>query len=204
MLYLEIGGQSMLKFRKSIVESIKMPYIEKYGFYGAYFRLETSLNRMQKEGDAAERLALEYLKKRKMIGENFETNAILELKNIKIEADIVDHDNKIIYEVKSRKLYETGKREIKKKWNLFQHQKRFSQYENYKFHGIVVTKEENGTLKVNRPNQFLNSTYNHEEQHARMQEFYKLVTTYKNHPQTKKKQQEYILKKKTSQKKRTQ
>lgn len=186
----------MLKFRKSIVESIKMPYIEKYGFYGAYFRLETSLNRMQKEGDAAEALALAYLKKHKMLGEQHETNAVLELKNIKIEADIVDHDNKIIYEVKSRKLYEVGKREIKKKWNLFQHQKHTSKYEEYKFHGIVVTKNENGTMKVNRPNLFLNSTYNHEEQNARMQEFFSLVTEYKNHPQTRKKQREYIERKK--------
>ncbi|MGL4663277.1 MAG: hypothetical protein ACRCV7_06320 [Culicoidibacterales bacterium] len=186
----------MLKFRKSIVESIKMPYIEKYGFYGAYFRLETSLNRMEKEGDKAEELALEYLKLKNIISENYETNVILELRNIKIEADIVDHDNKVIYEVKSRKLYEAGKREIKKKWNLFQHQKEQTPYQNYKFHGIVVTKNENGTLKVNNPNLFLNSTYNHADQHARMQEFFTLVNTYKNHPQTKKKQQEYIAKKK--------
>lgn len=196
MLYLFIGGQPMLKFRKSIVESIKMPYIEKYGFYGAYFRLETSLNRMEKEGDVAEALALKYLQDKNIISSDYQTNVILELRNIKIEADIVDHGNKVIYEVKSRKLYEAGKREIKKKWNLFQHQKRETQYNDYKFHGIVVTKNENGTLKVNKPNLFLNSTYNHVEQHARMQEFYKLVNTYKNHPQTKKKQQEYIAKKK--------
>lgn len=188
----------MLKFRKSIVESIKMPYIEKYGFYGAYFRLETSLNRMVKEGDKAEELALEYLKLKNIISENYDTNVILELRNIKIEADIVDHDNQIIYEVKSRKLYEAGKREIKKKWNLFQHQKEQTPYQNYKFHGIVVTKNENGTLKVNNPNLFLNSTYNHAEQHARMKEFFSLVHTYKNHPQTKKKQREYIAKKKQS------
>lgn len=185
----------MLKFRKSIVESIKMPYIEKYGFYGAYFRLETSLNRMKKEGDKAEELALEYLKLKDILSDDYATNAILELQHIKIEADIVDHGNKIIYEVKSRKLYEAGKREIKKKWNLFQHQKQNSSYHDYQFHGIVVTKSENGTLKVNKPNLFLNSTYNHVDQQARMQEFYTLVNTYKNHPQTKKKQQEYIAKK---------
>lgn len=186
----------MFKFRKSIVESIKMPYIEKYGFYGAYFRLETSLNRMEKEGDKAEQLALEYLKLKGIISDDYKTNVILELRNIKIEADIVDHENKIIYEVKSRKLYETGKREIKKKWNLFQHQKESSAYNDYQFHGIVVTKNEKGTLKVNNPNLFLNSTYNHGEQDERMNEFFKLVSLYKSHPQTRQKQQEYIAKKK--------
>lgn len=169
----------MKKFRKSIVESMKLSKIHEYGFYSAYGRLERSLNTMEKEGDVAEALAVEYLKKRGLLGASYETNAVIELRNILIETDIIDHTNKIIYEVKSRKLYETGKSEIRKKWHLFQHQRGRTPYVHYKFYGIVVTKQPNGSLRVHRPNTFANATYNHEKQVADMQKFYDLLSEYK-------------------------
>lgn len=169
----------MAKFRKSIVESMKMAKIEQYGFFSAYYRLEKSLNSMEKEGDVAEALALQYLIDNQIIGEHYELNKVIELRNIKMEADIIDHENKIVYEVKSRKLYDVGRSEIRKKWNLFQHQKGNSFYAVYKFQGIVVTKEANSVLKVHKPNLFLNAKYNHALANEKMQSYFKLLNEYK-------------------------
>jgi hypothetical protein len=93
---------------------------------------------MDKEGDLAEELAIEHLKKNKLLSENYRTNAVIALNTIKIEADIIDYDNKIIYETKSRRNGELAKKAVKQKWNVFQYDKKGSIYQEYDFKGIVV------------------------------------------------------------------
>lgn len=132
------------KYRKSIVEAMDTEKTKKYGFDTAYFIFERSINNMAKEGDEAELMALEYLKQRKELGENYATNKIIALNNIKIEADIIDYDKKIIYETKSRKTGKLAKQAVIKKWKVFEYDKYNSNYEKFKFKGIIVANYTDG------------------------------------------------------------
>lgn len=133
-----------VKYRKSIIKSMDEKFVKKYGFEDSYRRFERSINMMDKEGDLAEELAIEHLKKNKLLSDNYRTNAVIALNTIKIEADIIDYDNKIIYETKSRRNGELAKKAVKQKWNVFQYDKKGSIYEQYEFKGIVVANYEVG------------------------------------------------------------
>ncbi len=133
-----------MKYRKSIVKSMDESFVRKYGFEDSYRRFERSINRMQKEGDEAELLALEYLKERNLLSDNYRENAVIALKTIKIEADIIDYDNKVIYETKSRRSGELAKMACKQKWYVFEYDRRGSRYEDFEFKGIVVANYETG------------------------------------------------------------
>lgn len=132
------------KYRKTIVEAMDPKFVEIFGFDRSYFVFERSINKMSKEGDLAEELALQYLKDKGLLGTEYRTNQVITLRNIKIEADIIDYDNKIIYETKSRKNREVAKKACKEKWRWFQFEKDKSYYRNYTFKGIVVENQEAG------------------------------------------------------------
>lgn len=131
-------------YRKSIVEAMDIEKTKKYGFDTAYFIFERSINRLEKEGDEAEEMAVEYLKEKNLLSNNYSTNRIIALKNIKIEADIIDYDNKIIYETKSRKTGKLAKQAVIKKWRVFEFDKKGSIYQNFQFKGIMVANYNNG------------------------------------------------------------
>lgn len=150
------------KYRKSIVESMCDEKVKKYGFDESYFRFEKSINRMSKSGDEAEKLAVEYLIDKKILSSNYRTNIVIALNKIKIEADIIDYDKKIVYETKSRKTGEIAKMAIKEKWRTFEFDKINSNYEDYTFVGIVVANYDTGK-KVKGLAKFENSTYNSEK-----------------------------------------
>lgn len=137
---------SSKKYRKSIVEAMDEEKTKKYGFEKAYIIFENSINRLEKEGDSAEHLGVEYLRKRKLLSDNYRTNKIIALNTIKIEADIIDYDRKIIYETKSRKTAKSAKQAVIKKWKTFEYDRKGSNYENYQFIGILVANYENGQV----------------------------------------------------------
>lgn len=147
------------KYRISIVESMSDEKVIEYGFEKSYYLFERSINNMSKEGDKAEKAALNYLKKKHCLSDNYRTNRVIALNTIKIEADIIDYDNKIIYETKSRKTGMQAKMAIKKKWAIFEHDKKDSNYEDYTFKGIVVSNYENG-MKIKGIAEFDNQNYN--------------------------------------------
>lgn len=149
------------KYRISIVESMKEEKVKKYGFERSYFIFERSINNMEKEGDVAEKAAIKYLKKHKLLSNNFSTNRVITLNSIRIEADIIDYDNKIIYETKSRKTGIQAKMAIKKKWAVFQYDKQGSRYQNFTLVGIVVSNYDSG-MKIKGLAKFDNDTYNKE------------------------------------------
>ena len=133
-----------VKYRKSIIKSMDEKFVKKYGFEESYRRFERSINMMDKEGDLAEELAIQHLKDNNQLSDNYRTNAVIALNTIKIEADIIDYDNRIIYETKSRRNGELAKKAVKQKWNVFQYDKDGSIYQNYEFKGIVVANYEAG------------------------------------------------------------
>lgn len=126
------------KYRISIIEGMKDEKVKKYGFERSYIIFEKSINRLQKEGDEAEEMALQYLQEQGLLGENYSTNRVIVLGSIKIEADIIDYDNKIIYETKSRKTGKLAKQAVIKKWKIFEYDKANSLYKDFQFKGIVV------------------------------------------------------------------
>ncbi|WP_423364631.1 hypothetical protein [Mycoplasma sp. P36-A1] len=132
------------KYRISIVESMSELKVKQYGFEKSYFLFEKSINHMEKEGDKAERAALNYLKDLKVLGNNYSCNRVITLNSIRIEADIIDYDNKIIYETKSRKTGIQAKMAIKKKWAIFEFDKKNSIYADFIFKGIVVSNYTDG------------------------------------------------------------
>ncbi len=132
------------KYRKSIVEAMDETKTKKYGFEKAYFIFERSINQMAKEGDEAEEMALKELKRRNLLSDNYSCNRVIALNNIKIEADIIDYDNKIIYETKSRKTGKLAKQAVIKKWKVFEYDKENSNYQNFKFKGIIVANYADG------------------------------------------------------------
>ena len=152
----------VVKYRKSIVKAMKEDKVSLYGFEDSYRRFESSINRMEKEGDAAELLAIEYLNERSLLSTNYRANKVIALGTIKIEADIIDFDNKVVYETKSRKNGEAAKNAIREKWRIFEYDKIGSNYSDYTFVGIVVANYEAGK-KVKGLAHFKNSTINQEK-----------------------------------------
>ncbi len=132
------------KYRKTIVEAMEPKYVEIFGFDKSYFVFERSINKMAKEGDVAEALALKHLKDNGILGADYRTNQIITLRNIKIEADIIDYDNKIVYETKSRKNRDVARKACKEKWRWFEYEKAKTRYADYKFKGIIVENQEAG------------------------------------------------------------
>ncbi len=132
------------KYRISIIDAMQPDKIKKYGFERSYIIFERSVNRQVKSGDLAEQRGLEYLQSNGMLSQNYATNKVICLNRIKIEADIIDYDNKIVYETKSRKNYELAKGAIRDKWMVFEYDKSKSYYRDYTFKGIIVVNEESG------------------------------------------------------------
>lgn len=130
------------KYRKSIIESMDEEKIKKYGFEKSYMIFENSVNRLEKSGDIAEKMAVEYLKEKDMLSKNFSLNRVISLGKIKIEADIIDYDNKVIYETKSRKNGHLARQAVIQKWKVFEYDKKNSGYEKFKFVGIIVANYE--------------------------------------------------------------
>lgn len=172
-------------YRKSIVEAMSEEYVIKYGFEDSYRRFERSINNMSKEGDEAERLALDYLKKRDLVSSNIRTNQVIALKSIKIEADIIDYDKKIVYEIKSRKSALQAKKAIKEKYRLFEYDKKHSNYQNYEFHGIIVENRET-TKVVKGIAKFEHTNINDEIMKQVFEKHIELVNYYKNIPRSEK------------------
>lgn len=166
------------KYRKSIVKSMGDDFVLRYGFEDSYRRFEGSINRMQKEGDVAEELAVKHLKELGVLSNNYKTNAVIVLNTIKIEADIIDFDNKIVYETKSRRTGELAKKACKQKWNIFQYDKVGSFYENFDFHGIVVANYEQGQ-QVKGIAKFEKSTFNSEKMQESFENHYNRVEHFK-------------------------
>ena len=162
------------KYRKSIVKSMDEKFVMKYGFEDSYRRFERSINRMDKEGDLAEELAVKYLKEKGLLSDNIRVNAVIALNTIKIEADIIDYDNKIIYETKSRRNGELAKKAVKQKWNIFEFDKKGSIYENYEFKGIVVANYEEGPV-VKGIASFDSSKFNRDRQVESFKKHYEKV-----------------------------
>jgi len=162
------------KYRKSIVKSMDEKFVMKYGFEDSYRRFERSINRMDKEGDLAEELAVKYLKEKGLLSDNIRVNAVIALNTIKIEADIIDYDNKIIYETKSRRNGELAKKAVKQKWNIFEFDKKGSIYETYEFKGIVVANYEGGPI-VKGIASFDSSKFNRDRQAESFKKHYEKV-----------------------------
>lgn len=168
-----------VKYRKSIVKSMNEDFVKKYGFEDSYRRFESSINRMSKEGDVAEELAIKYLKSKGLLSDNYRENAIIALNTIKIEADIIDYDNKIIYETKSRKSGELAKLACKQKWYVFEYDRQGSIYEEYEFKGIVVANYETGQ-KVKGIVSFDPERFNSEKQERDFKEHFKRIEYFKS------------------------
>ncbi len=159
------------KYRKTIVEAMDPKFVEIFGFDKSYQVFERSINRMEKEGDVAEQMALEYLQAKNILSENYRTNQVITLKNIKMEADIIDYDNKIVYETKSRKLRDAAKKACKEKWVLFEYDKLNTRYSDFKFKGIIVENQEAGP-KLIGISDFRNSKVNRDKTKLKMDKYY--------------------------------
>ncbi len=159
------------KYRKTIVEAMDPKFVEIFGFEKSYNVFERSINRMAKEGDVAEKMAVEYLKQKNLLSDNYRTNQVITLKNIKMEADIIDYDNKIVYETKSRKLREAAKKACKEKWVLFEYDKTNTRYHDFKLKGIIVENQEMGP-KIIGISDFRNTTLNREKTKIKMDKYY--------------------------------
>lgn len=166
------------KYRISIIEAMEPKKIEKFGFELSYTIFERSVNRLEKSGDLAEQKAFEYLKQKKLLSANYCLNKVIALGNIKIEADIIDFDNKIIYEVKSRTKYEASKKAIRDKWMVFEYDKARSNYRDFEFKGIIVVNE-NSIPSVKRVYEMRNSKVNKEKLDRKFNNYYALLEEYK-------------------------
>jgi len=167
------------KYRISIVESMSDEKVLQYGFEKSYYLFEKSINRMQKSGDVAEQAAINYLLKQNLLSDNYKTNRVISLSTIKIEADIIDYDNKIIYETKSRKSGLQAKMAIKKKWAIFEFDKENSRYHDFTLKGIVVSNYDNG-MKIKGIADFTNDTHNRELVKAKFDSHYKRIEKFRN------------------------
>lgn len=147
------------KYRISIIDAMQPEKIAKFGFERSYIIFERSVNRQVKSGDLAEEKGLQYIKDKGMLSENYATNKVICLGRIKIEADIIDYDNKVVYETKSRKNYDLAKGAIRDKWMVFEYDKNRSRYQDYTFKGIIVVNEPSGPV-VKRVYDFPNSKVN--------------------------------------------
>ncbi|MDH6603091.1 hypothetical protein OKW23_000219 [Bacilli bacterium PM5-9] len=162
------------KYRISIVESMKEDKVKKYGFEKSYFLFERSINKLPKEGDKAELEAIKYLKKRNLLSDNYSTNRVITLHSIRIEADIIDYDNKIIYETKSRKTGIQAKMAIKKKWAIFEYDKHKTRYEDFSLVGIVVSNYDDG-MKIKGLAHFNDATYDRSKTKLKFDKHFKKI-----------------------------
>ncbi len=159
------------KYRISIIDAMQPEKIKKYGFEKSYIIFERSVNRQEKSGDLAEERALQHLKDNDLLSPNYSTNRVICLNRIKIEADIVDFDNKIVYETKSRKNYDLAKSAIRDKWMVFEYDKKRSKYHDYTFKGIIVVNEPSGP-SVKRVYDFPNSKVNEERMKRKFDNYF--------------------------------
>lgn len=162
------------KYRISIVESMSEDKVLKYGFEKSYLIFERSINNMAKAGDVAEKIALKYLKDKKLLSTNYSVNRVITLNTIRIEADIIDYDNKIIYETKSRKTGIQAKMAIKKKWAVFEYDKKNTRYQDFVFKGIVVSNYDNG-MKIKGIADFSNDNMDQEKVALKFKKHYDRV-----------------------------
>ncbi|MEG0364747.1 MAG: hypothetical protein RR543_05270 [Erysipelotrichales bacterium] len=147
------------KYRISIVESMREDKVRQYGFEKSYYLFERSINKVAKSGDQAEKEAVQYLKNNNLLSNNYSLNRVITLNSIRIEADVIDYDNKVIYETKSRKTGIQAKMAIKKKWAIFKYDKHHSRYQDFEFVGIVVSNYESG-MKIKGLAKFDKESYN--------------------------------------------
>lgn len=159
------------KYRISIIDAMQPEKIAKFGFERSYIIFERSVNRQVKSGDLAEERALQYLKDKNLLSDNYATNRVICLGRIKIEADIIDYDNKIVYETKSRKTYDLAKSAIRDKWMVFEYDKMKSRYSDYTFKGIIVVNEPSGPV-VKRVYDFPNSTVNNDRMKRKFDNYF--------------------------------
>lgn len=159
------------KYRISIIDAMQPEKIAKFGFERSYIIFERSVNRQVKSGDLAEERGLQYLQKKGLLSDNYATNRVICLGRIKIEADIIDYDNKIVYETKSRKNYDLAKSAIRDKWMVFEYDKNKSSYKDYTFKGIIVVNEPSGPV-VRRVYDFPNSTVNQERMKRKFDNYF--------------------------------
>lgn len=159
------------KYRISIIDAMQPDKIVKYGFEKSYIIFERSVNRQAKSGDLAEKKAVEYLKEKNLLSNNYATNRVICLGSIKIEADIIDYENKIVYETKSRKSYDLAKSAIRDKWMVFEYDKAKSKYHDYAFHGIIVVNEPKGPV-VKRVYDFPNSRVNQDRMKKKFDNYF--------------------------------
>lgn len=159
------------KYRISIIDAMQPDKIEKFGFERSYIIFERSVNRQAKSGDLAEERGVEYLKKKGLLSENYATNRVICLGSIKIEADVIDYDNKVVYETKSRKNYELAKSAIRDKWMVFEYDKNRSRYQDFTFKGIIVVNEPSGPI-VKRVYDFPNSKVNVERMKRKFDNYF--------------------------------
>ncbi|WOO89060.1 hypothetical protein RZE84_09140 [Mollicutes bacterium LVI A0075] len=174
------------KYRISIIDAMQPEKIEKFGFERSYIVFERSVNRQEKSGDLAEERGLQYLKNKNLLSENYATNRVICLGRIKIEADIIDYDNKIVYETKSRKNYDLAKSAIRDKWMVFEYDKNRSRYQDYTFKGIIVVNEASGPV-VKRVYDFPNSTVNTERMKRKFDNYFNRLAELKKIQKVKKK-----------------
>lgn len=177
MAYKKIKDEDK-KYRISIINAMDEKKTRKYGFELAYIIFERSVNRQEKSGDLAELKAVQYLKDNKILSDNYVTNKVICLNSIKIEADIIDFDNKIIYETKSRKTYELSKSAIRDKWMTFEYDKAGSNYSNFKLHGIIVVNTDKGPI-VKKVFPFNNSTVNQERMKKKFDQYFETLSEFK-------------------------
>lgn len=159
------------KYRISIIDAMQPEKIAKFGFERSYIIFERSVNRQEKSGDLAEERGVQYLKDKGMLSENYATNRVICLGRIKIEADIIDYDHKIVYETKSRKNYDLAKSAIRDKWMVFEYDKNKSRYSDYTFKGIIVVNEPSGPI-VKRVYDFPNSKVNQERMKRKFDNYF--------------------------------
>lgn len=159
------------KYRISIIDAMQPEKIAKFGFERSYIIFERSVNRQEKSGDLAEERGVQYLKDKGMLSENYATNRVICLGRIKIEADIIDYDHKIVYETKSRKNYDLAKSAIRDKWMVFEYDKNKSRYSDYTFKGIIVVNEPSGPV-VKRVYDFPNSRVNQERMKRKFDNYF--------------------------------
>ncbi len=174
------------KYRISIIDAMQPEKIKKFGFERSYIIFERSVNRQEKSGDLAERRGLEYLIKHNQLSDNYALNKVICLGRIKIEADIIDYDNKIIYETKSRKNYDLAKGAIRDKWMVFEYDKVKSRYRDYTFKGIIVVNEPSGPV-VKRVYDFPNSKVNDQRMKKKFDNYFIRLSELKKITKEKKK-----------------
>lgn len=188
------------KYRKSIVESMDPKFVQVFGFDKSYQIFERSINKMEKEGDLAEELALQHLIDKNILSENYRTNQVITLGRIKMEADIIDYDNKIVYETKSRRNAEVAKKACKEKWRLFQADKSKSRYSGFELNGIVVENTDEGPI-VHGVVDFSKAKYDEQKMEEKFTKYFETLNSLKAIKRDQKVAEEFFKNKKKKKKK---